>query len=581
MLPYGFIMALNDPITRPPTMATAAEPTLDDDLGAQAEPQPKYWETPMGKKVVVGGAIAAALAVIAAIWLWSSAPDYKVLFSNFSDRDGGAITASLDQMGVKYKFSEGGTAILIPAEQVPSVRLKLAAQGLPRAGNVGFELLENQKLGTSQFVEQVNYQRSLEGELANSIQAVSAVSSARVHLALPKPSVFVRDQQKPTASVLLNLQPGRALDQAQVSAIVHLVASSVPELTPSNVTVVDQNGTLLSDSSTKAGKQLDPNQLKYVEALQANIVKQVESMIAPIVGQNNVRAEATAEVDFAQVDTAAELYKPNSPPEPQAIRSQQTSEQTGPGTQNPSGIPGALSNQPPGVATAPIEGGAPAAGQQQATTGPSSKTATTNYEVDKTLRFEQKPMGGIKRLTVGVVVNYRRSVDPKTGKVVIKPLAAAEVAQINELVKQAMGYNQARGDTLNVANAPFDGVDKPVEVSPDWWKDPNNLPLAKDVAKWVFIALVLLFLWYRILRPVLKPVMKKFDEAVEMPPEPEPIEPEPEPEPDHEEIARIEREAEEQKKVIVYKSNLEMAKTLAQNDPRIVANVIKEWLGAE
>jgi flagellar M-ring protein FliF len=562
-------------------MATAAEPLLDDDLGAHAEPKPKYWETPMGKKVVAGAAVALALAVVAAIWLWSSAPDYKVLFSNFSDRDGGAITASLDQMGVKYKFSEGGTAILIPAEQVPSVRLKLASQGLPRAGNVGFELLENQKLGTSQFVEQVNYQRSLEGELANSIQAVSAVASARVHLAMPKPSVFVRDQQKPTASVLLNLQPGRALDQAQVSAIVHLVASSVPELTPSNVTVVDQNGTLLSDTSAKNGKQLDPNQLKYVEALQANIVKQVESMIAPIVGQTNVRAEATAEVDFAQVDTAAELYKPNSPPEPQAIRSQQTSEQTGPGTQNPSGVPGALSNQPPGVATAPIEGGAPAAGQQTQTTGPSSKNATTNYEVDKTLRFEQKPMGGIKRLTVGVVVNYRRSIDPKTGKVVVKPLTAAEVAQINELVKQAMGYNQARGDTLNVANAPFDGVDKPAEETLDWWKDKNNLPLAKDVAKWVFIALVLLFLWYRILRPVLKPVMKKFDEAVEMPPEPEPEEPEPEPEPDYEEIARIAREAEEQKQVIVYKSNLEMAKTLAQNDPRIVANVIKEWLGAE
>jgi flagellar M-ring protein FliF len=560
-------------------MATAAEPLLDD-IDAQAPPAPKYWETPMGKRVVVGGAIAVALAVVTAIWLWSSAPDYKVLFSNFSDRDGGAITASLDQMGVKYKFSEGGTAILIPAEQVPSVRLKLASQGLPRAGNVGFELLENQKLGTSQFVEQVNYQRSLEGELANSIQAVSAVASARVHLALPKPSVFVREQQKPTASVLLNLQPGRTLDQAQVSAIVHLVASSVPELPASNVTVVDQNGNLLSDTSAKGGKQLDPNQLKYVEALQQNIVKQVESIIAPIVGQNNVRAEATAEVDFAQVDTAAEMYKPNSPPEPQAIRSQQTSESSGPGSANPSGIPGALSNQPPGVATAPIEGGAPAAAAQ-ASTGPTRKDATTNYEVDKTLRFEQKPMGGIKRLTVGVVVNYRRSTDPKTGKLLIKPLSAAEVAQINELVKQAMGYNQARGDTLNVANAPFDGIDKPAEQAPDWWKDPNNLPLAKDVAKYLFIALVLAFLWYRILRPLLKPVMKQFDKAVEMPPEPEPEEPEPEPEPDHEELARVVREAEEQKQVIVYKSNLEMAKTLAQNDPRIVANVIKEWLGAE
>ncbi|WP_296949252.1 flagellar basal-body MS-ring/collar protein FliF [uncultured Massilia sp.] len=563
-------------------MATAADPTLDSDIDTDTpEPKPKYWETPMGKKVVAGGAAALALAIVAAIWLWQSEPEYRVLFSNYTDRDGGAITASLDQMGVKYKFSDGGNAILVPAEQVPSIRLKLAAQGLPRAGNVGFELLENQKLGTSQFVEQVNYQRSLEGELANSIQALAAVGSARVHLALPKPSVFVRDVQKPTASVLLNLQPGRTLDQAQVNAIVHLVASSVAELPASNVTVVDQNGNLLSDSANKAGKQLDPNQLKYVEALQQNIVKQVQSIIAPLVGQNNVRAEATAEVDFAQVDTAAEMYKPNSPPEPQAIRSQQTSESSGPGSTNPSGVPGALSNQPPGTATAPLDANGQPAAAPATATGPTRKDATTNYEVDKTVRYEQKPMGGIKRLTVGVVVNYRRSVDPATGKVTIKPLSAAEVAQINELVKQAMGYSQARGDTLNVTNAPFDGVDKPEDVAPDWWKDPANLPMAKDVAKWLFIALVLAFLYYRILRPILKPVMKTFDKAVEMPPEPEPEEPEPEPEPDLEAEAEAARQAEEEKQVIIYKSNLDMAKSLASNDPRIVANVIKEWLGAE
>lgn len=563
-------------------MATTADNLLDSDstIPAEGEDKPKFWQTTMGKRVVIGGAIAGVLAVVAALWLWTSAPEYRVLFSNYTDKDGGAITAALDQMGVKYKFSDGGSAILVPAERIHDLRLKLAQQGLPRAGNVGFELLENQKLGTSQFVEQVNYQRSLEGELANSIQSLAAVASARVHLALPKPSVFVRDQQKPTASVLLNLQPGRALDPAQVSAIVHLVASSIPELTPANVTVVDQNGTLLSDNANKNGKQLDPNQLKYVEALQQNIVKQVESIIAPLVGQNNVRAEATADVDFAQTDTAAESFKPNSPPEPQAIRSQQTSEQNGPGSTNPSGIPGALSNQPPGVATAPIDGTAPPAAAASQT-GPSRKDSTTNYEVDKTVRYEQKPMGGIKRLTVGVVVNYRRSIDPKTGKVVVKPLTAAEVAQINELVKQAMGYSQARGDTLNVTNAPFDGVDKPDEQAPDWWKDPSNLPMAKDVAKYVFIAMVLAFLWFRFVRPLLKPVIKQFDKAVEMPPEPEPEEPEPEPEPDPEEEIRAQREAEEQRKVMVYKSNMEMAKDLAKNDPRIVANVIKEWLGSE
>eukprot|EP01114_Cavostelium_apophysatum_P000409 TRINITY_DN1037_c0_g1_i1.p2 TRINITY_DN1037_c0_g1~~TRINITY_DN1037_c0_g1_i1.p2 ORF type:complete len:566 (-),score=165.09 TRINITY_DN1037_c0_g1_i1:3668-5365(-) len=562
-------------------MAATADELIDTPTPEQ-EAKQGFLQTTMGKRVALGGGIALVVAIMAALWMWSQAPEYRVLFSNYSDRDGGAITASLDQMGVKYKFSEGGSAILVPAEQIHDLRLKLAAQGLPKGGNVGFELLENQKLGVSQFLEQVNYQRSLEGELARSIQSLGSVSAARVHLALPKPSVFVRDQQKPTASVLLNLQPGRALDPAQVSAIVHLVASSVPELTIGNVTVVDQNGNLLSDTSNKAAgnKGLDATQLKYVEQVQQNIIKQVESIIAPLVGKENVRAEATAEVDFAQVDTAAEMYKPNSPPEPQAIRSQQTSESSQPGA-GASGVPGALSNQPPGVNTAPIDGQAPPAGAPAAS-GPTRKDATTNYEVDKTIRYEQRPMGGIKRLTVGVVVNYRRSVDPKTGKIVVKPLAAAEVAQINELVKQAMGYSQGRGDTLNVTNAPFNGVDKPDDAptQPDWWRDPANLPLAKEIGKYLLLFAVLAFLYYRILLPLMRPAIKKFDEVTALPPEPEP---EPEEELAEQLAAEIaEEELEEQeveRRNQGYRKNLEMAQELARQDPRIVANVVKAWLG--
>jgi flagellar M-ring protein FliF len=560
--------------------------TADDLLDTPAAPQP-FLKTPMGRNVLIGGGVAAVLAAVLAIWMWSKSPDYRVLYANYSDKDGGAITASLDQMGVKYKFSEGGTAILVPAEQVPDLRLKLASQGLPKGGNVGFELMENQKLGVSQFLEQVNYQRSLEGELARSIQSLGSVVGARVHLALPKPSVFVRDQQKPTASVLLNLQSGRALDPGQVSAIVHLVASSIPELTIGNVTVVDQNGNLLSEQpkANALGKQLDATQLKYVEQVQQNIIKQVESLITPIVGKGNVRAEATADIDFAQVDTAAEMYKPNSPPEPQAIRSQQTSEQTGATTGPANGIPGALSNQPPGVATAPLEGGAPGAAPQT-TTGPSARNATTNYELDKTIRYEQRPMGGIKRLTVGVVVNYRRTVDPATGKVTVKPLPAAEVAQINELVKQAMGYSQSRGDTMNVANAPFDGVDRPDENGPDWYKDPSNLPLAMEIGKYLLIAAVIAFLYFRILRPLLRPVVRKFDEATAIPDE------EKKEGQDEDAIVDLEGkpllgpdgmpiEEEEAPRERSYRANLAMAKEMAQNDPRIVANVIKAWVGSE
>jgi flagellar M-ring protein FliF len=557
----------------------AAAATAEELVDIQQRP-PTFTQTPLGRNFMLGLAIAVVLAIMAAVWMWSQQPEYRVLFANFTDRDGGAITASLDQMGIPHKFSEGGGAILVPADQVHDARLKLAAQGLPKGGNVGFELMENQKLGVSQFHEQVNYQRSLEGELARSIQSLAAVSGARVHLALPKPSVFVRDQQKPTASVLLNLQTGRVLDHAQVSAIVHLVASSVPELPTSNVTVVDQAGNLLSDTSKQLGaKQLDPNQLKYVDQIQQGIVKQVESLITPLVGQGNVRAEASAEVDFAQVDTAAETFKPNSPPEPQAIRSQQTSEAGSPAV-TAAGVPGALSNQPPGSATAPLTGtGAPAAAAAPGA-GPNRKDATTNFEVDKTVRYEQKPMGGIKRLTVGVLVNHRRIVDAKTGKVTVKALSAAEVAQINDLVKEAMGYSKDRGDTLNVTNAPFDGVDKPEQPAPkiDWWKDPDNIALAKEIGKFLLAAIVLSFLYFRILRPMLRPVFRKLDEISDVAPLPPPALAA---EDDANALlARSQLEEMEGTQAQGYRENLLMAKNLAKEDPRIVANVVKAWVGA-
>ena len=314
-------------------MAVAEE--IDNDAAtAQDEGAEKlpFIQTPMGRNFLRAAGAAAIVAILIGLWLWNKPPEYAVLFSNFTDRDGGAITAELDKMNVKHKFSDNGTAILVPADQVHDIRLKLAAQGLPKGGNVGFELMENQKLGVSQFQEQVNYQRALEGELARSIQSLAPVESARVHLALPKPSVFVRDQQKPTASVIVTLHPNRMLDQSQTGAIVHLVASAVPDLLPANVSVVDQAGNLISDQNKNgngANAKLDEQQLKYVKDLQAQVIKQVESIVIPIVGDGNVRAEAVADVDFSQIEQASENYKPNSPPAASAIRSQQTSETSG------------------------------------------------------------------------------------------------------------------------------------------------------------------------------------------------------------------------------------------------------------
>jgi flagellar M-ring protein FliF len=568
-------------------MAAAAEQLdIDAPVEAQTEEKLPFFQTPMGKNLMRGGAVAGILAILLILWLWNKEPDYKVLFSNYSDRDGGAITAALDQMQVKHKFSEGGNAILVPSEQVHDVRLKLAQQGLPKGGNVGFELMENQKLGVSQFLEQVNYQRALEGELARSIESIAAVQSARVHLALPKPSVFVREQQKPTASVLLNLHPNRVIDPAQTSAIVHLVASSVPELQPANVTVVDQSGALVSDLNKNGAagsnaKNLDASQLKYVQELQKQVIKQVESIITPIVGDGNVRAEAVADVDFSQIEQAAEMYKPNSPPAASAIRSQQSSETSGNQNANPSGVPGALSNQPPPDATAPIETPAPGtpAGQLSSSSNNSHKESTTNFEVDKTVRYEQKAMAGLKRMTVGVVVNYRRIVDKTTGKVTVRPLTTDEMAKINSLVREAMGFNQDRGDSVSVANAPFDGVDRDAPEVLEWWRDPANLPLAKELAKFLITALILLYIVLRIVRPMMRPVFKKIDEINT--PEPEPEEPEviEPPGPTHEEIIAQQMAELEESMSRTYRDNLALAKKLAENDPRIVANVIKAWIG--
>lgn len=548
--------------------------------GDVLEPAPGFVgfvQSPTGRNVMLSIGAAIAVAVIIVMWMWAQRPDYRVLFANFSDRDGGAIVASLQQLNIPYKFSDGGGAILVPADQVYDARLKLASQGLPKGGNVGFEIMENQKLGVSQFLEQVNYQRALEGELANSIQSLAAVQAARVHLAIPKASVFMRDQQKPTASVLLNLSPGRTLDEQQVSAIVHLVASSVPDLSAKNVTLVDQNGDLLSSSEKMAGTNgLDPNQLKYVQELQHNIATRVESIVAPIIGAANVRAEATADVDFSHSEQAAETYKPNQPPNEGAVRSLQTSESNSANGGGPSGVPGALTNQPPAPATAPITG-TPAAAATPAAATPTNthKDSTTNYEVDKTVRYVQQPMGGLKRLSVAVVVNYKREVD-KAGKVSLRPLSEDEKTQITNLVKEAMGFSKDRGDTLNVVNTSFAGPDTVIDDLP-WWRKLLDSLLQNAILNWWEIVKLLGFfvLFIYLYRNFIRPAVKKAKLTIDPPP------PVPLPgESDEDAIVELSHEPEPMGQTPpTYADNLEAAKALAKQDPKVVANIVKAWVG--
>lgn len=520
--------------------------------------------------------VSAVVALLVAGWMWTQAPDYKVLFSNVSDRDGGAIIASLQQMNVPYKFAEGGGAILVPSSQVHDTRLKLASQGLPKGGLVGFELMENQKFGTSQFLEQVNFQRALEGELARSVQALAAVNSARVHLAIPKQSVFIREQQKPSASVLVNLYPGRTLDPQQVNAIVHLVSSSVPNLHVKNVTVVDQQGDLLTRiDESNANTGLDSAQLKYLHALEQSYIQRIEAILIPLVGQENVRAQVSAEVDFAHSEQTSETYRPNQDPAASTVRSQQTSESKTAGTQDEGGVPGALSNQPPVPATAPVTTPQPPAGantgqapasQPRAPAGPTSarKDATINYEVDKTIQHVRKPVGGIKRLSVAVVVNYRKVVN-ENGVISAKPLSDAEKSQITDLVREAVGFSRERGDTLNVVNSHFTDVEREVAPELPLWKQPEMIELAQQIGKTLLIGGLILYLVLGVLRPSLK--------RINQPQPPFPAEPEND---DHDvqSVPALKPAPQPSE----HEQRLSLARQLAKNEPKLVASVVKQWV---
>jgi len=478
----------------------------------------RFNQLPASRKMGLAAAVAASIALIVGLFLWSSSPDYRVLFSNLSEKDAGAVTATLQQMNVHYKTEAGGT-LLVPGDQVYDLRFKLAAQGLPRGGAVGFELMDSAKLGMTQFQEQVAYQRGLEGELSRTIQSLAPVESARVHLAIPKPSVFIRDKQAPSASVLVNMHPGRSLDPGQVQSIVHLVSSSVPELPPGNVTVVDQAGNLLTARKEAGAIQgLDAGQLDYVRQMEGYYASRIESIVSPIVGQGNVKAEVRADLDFSQSEATSETYKPNPTPETQAIRSQQSVEDINGAGARAQGVPGALTNQPPGPATAPPTAPAganagPNAAAGQAGAGNSSrKENTVNFELDKTIRHVKDSVGRIKRLSVAVVVNYRAATpgpEGEPGKPT--PLTAQELEQINNLVKEAMGYSQERGDTVNVVNAAFTeaktGMDIPL------WKDPDNVAMAKSLLKSLIVFGLAFYLVFGVLRPLLRDLLKPVEGA--------------------------------------------------------------------
>lgn len=564
-------------------MSAVAEVPVTPPTAASAGWQQRLASLDRGARLRLGAAALLLLGVIAAAFFYGRSPDYRVLFSGLNDKDGGAIVAQLTTMNVPYKYTEGGGAIMVPAERVHDVRLRLATQGLPKGSVTGFELMETNRFGVTQFQERLNFQRGLEGELTRSIQALASVQSARVHLALPNQNGFFREQQKPSASVLLSLYPGRMLDRAQLAGIVHLVASSVPELAPSAVSVLDDTGKLLSQSPDGgASNGVDAQQLAYVQQIEQQYTRRILDLLEPVVGKNNVKAQVTAEVDFNQTESTVEQHRPNLSPDASAVRSQQIVESGGDkGAQPPTGVPGAVSNQPPQGSTAPINGANPPptaanAQQQPGAAGQGKRESITNYEVDKTTRVTRGGMGAIKRVNAAVVVNYQ-SVSEEEGKPpVAKALSPEQIEQMTALVRETIGYSKERGDSVNLMNTPFLADAAPAADLP-LWKQPEVVELAKSLGWPVGLSLAVALLLLGLVRPVLKgrksatPAQDSApggqlnalaSEELERPALPAPEQPQ-----------DLQPTAEQLR--------LEDARRLARENPVAVASIIKTWVNGE
>lgn len=531
--------------------------------------------------LLAGATLAVAVVVASLIWL--STPNYKVLFSNINDKDGGEITQLLTKMGVPYKFSAGGTSILVPEEKVHDTRLALASEGLPKESVTGFETMDSQPLGVTQFQEQVNYQRGLEGELARSIQSIQAVESARVHLAMPKPSIFVRDEEKPSASVVVTLRRGKSLSQSQIDGIVHLVSSSLPNLNPKAVSIVDQTGSLLTKNEEGSLTGLTTTQLGLQKQRERSYEEAILSILSPLFGKENVKATVSADMDFSAVERKLEVYKPNSEGTA-AIRSSQKSMVKDGSTDNPSGIPGLLANTPPDGAEALI-GGNPrdlAQNGSAANSGEEKRSdEVTNYEVDKETVFRKEQVGVVGRVNAGVVINYKTLIADGEAREV--PLTPAEMEEVNKLVKQAIGFNAERGDELNVVNQLFNK-----EVAPEegFWAQQSTVDLLKSVGTPLGVALIVGVLVLGLIRPLLKPLMGQDPKdgpellpntSVGSPLLSSSIGGDEDDESFYEspvdrEARRLEKDREER---------LEMVRRLAAENPEVVASVVKSWIAGQ
>ena len=529
--------------------------------------------------------IAAAVAAGVVVVLWSKGPNYSLLYANMSSEDQAQVASALEAAGIQYRIEPSSNGLSVPSDQLNDARLKLAGQGLPE-GSGGFaNISKDPGFGVSQFMEGARYQHALETELARTISSLRPVEAARVHLAVPRESAFVRDRRPASASVFVQMKAGKRLEQEQIQSIINLVASSIPELEATQITVVDQQGRLLSAPQADTELAQRERNLELTHRLEEEYAQRIEALLTPFAGPGRVRAQVVAQVDASVTEEAREQYKPDS----QIVRSEQTSETASRDSSGPQGVPGALSNQPPtpGTALPPnasnsvaaqagAAGGAAktqgqAAANAQAAAPPdnTSRQATRNYEIDRTMAYTKTPAGRLQRLTVAVLIDNVHTAG-KDGKVTTAALTPQQLEHITQLVKDAVGYNEQRGDSVNVVNSPFreDAVVPEGELeSVPLWEQPWVLSIAKIVAG--LIAVVVLV--FAVLRPLTRSLLTHGRPLMSATPLP---------------IggpgAEMPRgEGGQQVTPLAYEQQLAQARTLVGQDPKRVAQVVRTWVGQE
>ncbi|MDA8723673.1 flagellar basal-body MS-ring/collar protein FliF [Alphaproteobacteria bacterium] len=439
--------------------------------------------------------IALAVAVVGlGAYLWMQQPTRTTLYSGLPEAEKSRVLDALRNSGVNVTLDPVTGDVLVPTENYHSSRMTLAAQGLPASAATGYEQLDSIQMGSSRSVEAARLKQSQEMELARSISEIDLVISARVHLALPDKEVFVRQQVEPTASVFLQLARGRSLGRSQVEAILHLVSASVPSLTKENVSVVDQNGNLLSRSNGSAEGRLSNDQLEHRIRLEDIYRARITSLLSPIVGAGNINAQINLDIDFTRSEVTEEIVDPNG----NALRSEQnTSDRTM--AAQAKGIPGALANQPPAAANLETQSTANGGNEEMRS---QSSSEVKNYEVSRTVSSTMKPTNVIRKINAAVLVRERTIIDPETGLPTTQKMSEGELLQIEKLVADAVGIDKERGDSLTVSSAPF--MNELAEgVKIEWFEKPYMRSIINQSGFVLILAIVIL----GVVRPLLNRIL--------------------------------------------------------------------------